>query len=360
MDECTPFVIDNGSGAIKACFAGDGAPRVVIPSFVGRLHEEYRNEGREFYIGDDAQNLLDVLHRHYPIERGIITNWDDMEKIWNYIFQDEMRIFPEEHPIFLSESPSNSKENREKMAEIMFETFNVPGVCIENTASLAMLHSGYKTGIVLESGFGVTHAVPIYEGIVVRHAIEKLDIGGKDVDEYLLKLLLNKGIQLNNDEDTITKMKEKYCYVANNFEEELKSIENKTHTLSDGSNIILSNESIQCAELLFQPSIDNRDHCSIDKLLNNSINKCNIDIRGKLYSSIILAGGNTLLNNFPSIITDKMNLLANTNTVKVIAPPDRKYSVWYGGSFRASAEENNHLWTLKSKFEEEGPSSINK
>ncbi|KAI7601159.1 Actin-related protein, partial [Hortaea werneckii] len=244
-----PIVLDGGTGFLKAGYAGQNFPDHQYPSIVGRpilRTEESQSLGNDIKLkdimcGDEAAAARSMLQISYPMENGIVKRWEDMQHLWDYTFFDKMNVNPQGRKILLTEPPMNPLKNREQMCEVMFERYQFGGVYVAIQAVLALYAQGLSSGVVVDSGDGVTHIVPVYESTVLNHLTRRLDVAGRDVTRNLIGLLLRRGYALNRtaDFETVRGIKEKLCYVSYDLALDQRLSEDTTtlvesYTLPDG------------------------------------------------------------------------------------------------------------------------------
>ncbi|KAF4523271.1 hypothetical protein B566_EDAN006894 [Ephemera danica] len=295
-------------------------------------------------VGDEASKLRSMLEVNYPMENGIVRNWEDMCHIWDYTFgPDKMNITPAECKILLTEPPMNPTKNREKMIEVMFEKYGFAGAYIAIQAVLTLYAQGLLSGVVVDSGDGVTHICP---------------------------LLLLRGYAFNHSADfeTVRMMKEKLCYIGYNIETEQKLTLETTvlvepYTLPDGRVIKVGGERFEAPEALFQPHLINVEGQGIAELVFNTIQTADIDMRSELYKHIVLSGGSTMYPGLPSRLEREIKqlYLERKFKIRIEDPPRRKDMVFIGGAVLAEVmKDRDTFWMTREEYQEKGIHVLNK
>ena len=364
----------------------------MFPSLVGRptlrAEDDTLDDGLEIkdvMIGDEAAKARHCLEVNYPVDCGIVKNWEDMEKLWDYTFYEKLEIDPEEKKILLTEAPLNPKSNREKMFEMMFEKYSFEGATVSIQAMLTLYAQGLLTGVVVDTGDGVTHVVPVYEGFVPKNLIRRLDVAGRHITKYLIKLLLLRGYAFNASADleTVRQIKEDLCYVAHDIKKERKlaletTVLVKKYTLPDGQTIKIGRERFEAPEAMFNPAlIDVEDRYrgggtgGVADLVFDMIQAADIDCRAEFYKHIVLSGGSSMYPGLPTRLEkdikaryladilkgDKSRL--NRLKLRIEDPPRRRNMVFLGASVLGDImKDRDDFWITQEEWAESGPAAI--
>ena len=293
-----------------------------------------------------------------------------MEQVWHHTFYNELRVTPSEcEGVLITEAPRNPKANRERMVQLMFETFEVRNTYIAIQAVMSLYATGRSTGLVVDSGDGVSHTVPVFEGFSLPHAIQKMEIAGRVLTDYAQKLLLEVGESFTSsaEMEIVKHIKEDLCYVAQHYDEEraqaiASSETDHAFTLPDKRVIsVPGSVRIAAPELLFKPELNGYSCKSMPALAWQSVQSSDIDIRKELTKNLILSGGTTMYSGLPDRLKDEIVALAPAGAeIKVIAGADRKFAVWKGASTFASLSTFASSWITKADYEEHGATIVHR
>ncbi|CAG8575439.1 16324_t:CDS:2 [Cetraspora pellucida] len=385
MDASKTLVVDNGTGFVKVGYAGSNFPQHVFPSVVGRpilrAEEKVGNvEIKNIMVGDEAAELRSMLQMSYPMENGIIKIWEDMKHLWDYTFNEKLKVDPKDCKILLTEPPMNPTSNRQEMVRLMFEEYGFQGVYVSIQAVLTLYAQGLLTGVVVDSGDGVTHIVPIFDGYALPHQTRRLDVAGRDVTRYLIKLLLLRGYAFNRtaDFETVRQIKEKLCYVSYDIPLDQKLATETTvlvenYTLPDGRVIKVGSERFEAPECMFQPHLIDVEKPGVAEMLFETIQDAAVDIRPELYRHIVLSGGSSMYPGLPSRLEKELKQLYLKRVaqgdisrlkklkIRIEDPPRRKHMVFLGGAVLANImKDKQSWWVTKQEWEEEGVKCLEK
>ncbi|CEO99505.1 Actin-related protein 3 [Plasmodiophora brassicae] len=393
-----PMVIDNGTGYTKMGFAGNAEPNFIVPTLIanqvpGQGKKISEIQDLDFYIGKEAADARRNYAIDYPIKHGIVDNWDNMEKFWQRCIYQYLRADPEEHYVLLTEPPMNTPENREYTAEIMFETFNVPGMYIGVQAVLALIASWASdtatrtlTGTVIDSGDGVTHVIPVVDGYVIGSCIKHIPLAGSDITKFIQQQLRERNEKLPPEDSLLIarRIKEKYCYVCPDIVKEYSKYDAepskffKTESVSNvktagSTEVDVGYERFLGPEIFFSPEIFSSEFTvPLPNVVDETIQACPIDTRRPLYKNIVLSGGSTMFKDFGRRIQRDVKRLSDgrfalaeqqasgkiqlsRTEVNVISHRMQRFAVWFGGSMLASMPQFYKNSYSKAEYEEVGP-----
>ncbi|KAK8876107.1 actin [Tritrichomonas musculus] len=369
--ELQSIIIDNGSCVLKCGFAGEPSPHRIFTDAIGYPRFPVvvqQGTHKDFYVSNDAKEKSGVIDLEYPIRHGIIKDWEKMDKIWHHTLYKELRIDPTEHPIFFTYNFNVPDTQNQKIAEIMFEKYNFPAIYFQPSNKLVLLACEKTSGIVLESGDGVTSISAIYDNFVVKQSVKFTKIAGSTLTNYLISKLNKNKIRFRNSSDMLyaREIKEKLCYVAQDYDQELKNVASNSNAkemdnkYADGS-IKLTDLRFKVPEFMFHPHVLGLDATGIQTMLGESIQACDSHMQPELLKNICLAGGNTMFEGFSQRIENEIKkLFPNNDQISTVTTKQRGSEAWLGGSILCQHESLLNKIIPKNVFNEEGPTVISR
>ena len=358
----TPIIIDIGTSSIKAGLSGQEKPSLIFPNYFGEMKYSksvgsWKDDDKKHIIGNDCNKYFGVVKLKYPLSHGIFNNSEDISSIFEYIYSNlDMSITEiKEHPVLIAEPLLNPQENRRNIAKVLFDTYKIEQIFFASQPILSLFSTSSTSGAVLESGDGVTQSCIIYEGYTIPGSYKRINLGGKEVTEYLQYLLNKKGHELrNSDGFQITKkIKEELCEICSPENE--NKLEPKNYTLPDDSILEIGEERRLAPEILFNPLIREYEYPEIQEILAESINKTNVDLKLQLYGSILLSGGNTNIKGMKERIYKEIKKLAPKKAkIRLHTPSNPENCCWIGGNIISSLEISKEMWISVKEYMEKG------
>lgn len=370
----TPIIIDIGSGQIKAGFSGKELP-IKIDNYFGEpkyktILKKFDKDNKlikEQYYGKACGLSISALKLRYPVKHGIFTDPEDISPVFRNIFAS-LNLNSEDiknHPILLTEPLLNPSKNRESIASILFEQFEIPKLFFASQPILSLFATSNTTGTILESGEGVTQSCVVYEGYSIPNSFERYDYGGGDVTNYLKTLIQNLGFYLDSSAEylIIKEIKEEKCFACPpNMIQNIKKhseFEKENAFLPDGNVIKLGEERISPPEILYNPELNGMEFPSFQHMILNSINKSDMELRKKLFEAILLSGGNTYIRGTSVKVNAELKKLINQNMkIKIQSPRDPHLLCWKGGNVISGLEIFKKMWVTKDEWDEKGEKVI--
>ena len=363
------IIIDLGSSEIKAGFLGNPPDIKRLPNIIGenlcKINPSIIN--KPHYISSECEQYYSDLSIRNPIQRGNFINEDDIPLIFEYIFSQLGLNLEQikEHPLLITEPLNNKYSNSENISQILFEKMNIPALIFAKQPLLSLISTGYSTGIVLESGSDITQSCVSYEGYLIENSCLRFDYGGKDVSNTLNILLKQRNSDINyinffDDIKVLNDIKEKQCYIKTlkDDNEDFVSIHSE-YILPDGSKLNLQDEKILAPEILFNNKLIFQEYFPFHEMVINSIDKCDVNIKGKLYKTIVMSGGNTKFKGIEEKMKTNLSYLIPRGVdIKLRIQENQELNCWNGGNIVASLSTFNKMLVYKKEWEECGKNII--
>ena len=359
-----PIIVDLGSLEIKAGFSGQESPKLRSPNYIGELKSKknYDESQKKYYVSDECNKFTGNLKFRFALEQGVFTNSEDISLIFNYIYSklelNEQQI--KEHPILISEPLHNQDKNREMIAEILFEKMGVSRLIFGTQPLMSLFSSSYTTGVILESGDAITQSCVSYEGYLIPSSCFRYNYGGRDVANILKVLIGSNNYNLNinsfTDMKILKNIKEKQCYLktCKDNNEDFSSIKSE-YIMPDGNKIELNDEKILAPEILFNNKLNFSEYPSFHEMVFSSINKADINIKNKLYNTVILSGGNTLFKGMDQKMKNNLEKLAPKHIeIKIRMNSNPQLSCWNGGNIISCLNTFRKMLVTKNDWSEQG------
>lgn len=319
-----------------------------------------------------------------------MTNWDEMEAVWEYCLEDKLHVDTASTHVFLTEPLFPHKNTRETTVETMFELFNVAGVYLHVQPVLALYASGSTSGLVIDCGESCTSVIPVCEGYQLANSCVKMSTGGYHLSSLLLKLIsLRDSLPLpqytghsqsyvnlllsqrgRSPMDVARRLKEKYGFcvdracddaVGNQWVDPASEVE-YLYELPDGQPIILGSELARCGEAMFRPLLshdvfDVETEKPLHAVILDAVRSCSLDMRKTLLSNVLLAGGGSQLRGLDRRLCEELRSrvpAAMTSSVQVTHAPGGDESVWRGGAVLTSMPSFTAQWISADDYFDNG------
>uniref|UniRef100_A0A8C2CY69 Actin-like protein 6A n=1 Tax=Cyprinus carpio TaxID=7962 RepID=A0A8C2CY69_CYPCA len=387
-DEVGALVFDMGSYSVRAGYAGEDCPKADFPTVIGvtldredgstpmETDGEKGKSGTTYYIDTNQLRVprenMEVMS---PLKNGMIEDWDSFQAILDHTYKMHFKSEPSLHPVLMSEASWNTRAKREKLTELMFEHYNIPAFFLCKSAVLSAFANGRSTGLVLDSGSTHTTAIPVHDGYVLQQGIVKSPLAGDFMSMQCRELFQELGVEIVPpyviaSKTVIQDFQASVLQVSDSSYDEQVAAQMPTvhYELPNGYNCDFGAERLKIPEGLFDPSnakgLSGNTMLGVSHVVTTSVGMCDIDIRPGLYGSVVVTGGNTLIQGFTDRLhrelsqktppSMRLKLIANNTTV------ERRFSAWIGGSILASLGTFQQMWISKQEYEEGGKQCVDR